>query len=75
MQLGAPASDTMQYIENRRLAIGMAIEEARKGDIVLVAGKGHESYQEFADSVTPFDDRSVVREIIRRSQKGEASKA
>lgn len=75
MQKGAPSSETMQYIENRRLAIGMAIEAAQEGDLVLVAGKGHEAYQEFADSVTPFDDRSVVREIIRRRQRGEANKA
>ena len=31
---------------------------------VLIAGKGHESYQEFADTVFPFDDRQVVRELI-----------
>lgn len=73
MQRGAPASEKMHYIENRRLAIGMAVESAQDGDLVLVAGKGHEAYQEFADSVTPFDDRSVVREIIRRSQRGEGA--
>ena len=37
---------------------------ARPGDALLVAGKGHESYQEFADTVIPFDDRQVVRELI-----------
>ncbi len=37
---------------------------ARPGDCLLVAGKGHESYQEFADTVIPFDDRQVVRELI-----------
>jgi UDP-N-acetylmuramoyl-L-alanyl-D-glutamate--2,6-diaminopimelate ligase len=31
---------------------------------VLIAGRGHESYQEFADKVVPFDDRQVVRELI-----------
>jgi len=36
---------------------------ARAGDCVLVAGKGHETYQEFAATIVPFDDRQVVREL------------
>ena len=36
----------------------------KPGDCLLIAGKGHESYQEFADTVIPFDDRQVVRELI-----------
>ena len=34
------------------------------GDSLLIAGKGHEPYQEFADTVVPFDDRMVARELI-----------
>jgi UDP-N-acetylmuramoyl-L-alanyl-D-glutamate--2,6-diaminopimelate ligase len=53
---------------DRFKAIELALEEAREGDIVLVAGKGHETYQIFKDITVPFDDREVVRRILR-SQK------
>ena len=51
---------------DRHAAIERAIELAGPGDVVLVAGKGHESGQEFADRTVPFDDREVVREVLRR---------
>ena len=49
---------------DRRLAIELAVREARPGDAVIVAGKGHESGQEVAGTVTPFDDRQVLREAL-----------
>lgn len=49
---------------DRRAAIASAIGRARAGDLVLVAGKGHEQGQEVAGVVTPFDDRDVAREIL-----------
>ncbi|HXF57231.1 MAG TPA: UDP-N-acetylmuramoyl-L-alanyl-D-glutamate--2,6-diaminopimelate ligase [Actinomycetota bacterium] len=49
---------------DRRAAIALALAEARPGDVVLIAGKGHETGQEFADRVVPFDDRAVAREEL-----------
>jgi UDP-N-acetylmuramyl-tripeptide synthetase len=49
---------------DRRKAIEMALATARKGDFVLVAGKGHETYQIFKDRTIHFDDREVVREWL-----------
>ena len=50
---------------DREKAIGMAMEEARAGDIVLLAGKGHENYQILADRTLEFDDREVARRALR----------
>ncbi|MBU0759084.1 MAG: UDP-N-acetylmuramoyl-L-alanyl-D-glutamate--2,6-diaminopimelate ligase [Candidatus Omnitrophica bacterium] len=52
--------------QDRFRAIEEALKEARKGDIVLVAGKGHEAYQIFKNVTLPFDDREVVRKILKR---------
>jgi UDP-N-acetylmuramoyl-L-alanyl-D-glutamate--2,6-diaminopimelate ligase len=53
-----------QVEADRAAAIRKAISEARAGDIVLLAGKGHESYQAFADRTVPFDDREVARRVL-----------
>ena len=50
---------------DRRVAIRRALATAGKGDILLVAGKGHETWQLSRDSRQPFDDRVVVREEVR----------
>jgi UDP-N-acetylmuramoyl-L-alanyl-D-glutamate--2,6-diaminopimelate ligase len=47
-------------------AIAQAIEIAREGDVVLIAGKGHEQGQQFGDAIVPFDDRDIAREALRR---------
>ncbi len=57
-----------QVIEDRREAIERALDIARPGDTVLIAGKGHEAYQEFADTVVPFNDRLVVEEYSNLSE-------
>jgi UDP-N-acetylmuramoyl-L-alanyl-D-glutamate--2,6-diaminopimelate ligase len=50
---------------DREKAIGLAMEEARSGDIVLLAGKGHENYQILADRTLEFDDREMARRALR----------
>jgi UDP-N-acetylmuramoyl-L-alanyl-D-glutamate--2,6-diaminopimelate ligase len=64
MRPGAGAPERIAWIDDRRRAISLALDAARPGDCLLIAGKGHETYQEFADTVIPFDDRQVVRELI-----------
>jgi len=53
-------------IVDRRAAIAKAIEVAKPGDLVLVAGKGHEKYQVIGDKTSPFDDVAVAREALAR---------
>ena len=50
---------------DRRKAIALAIDEARPGDIVLLAGKGHEKVQVTREGSHPFDDVEVAREALR----------
>jgi UDP-N-acetylmuramoyl-L-alanyl-D-glutamate--2,6-diaminopimelate ligase len=64
MKTGAVAPEKISWVEDRRHALSLALDDARPGDCLIIAGKGHESYQEFADTVIPFDDRQVVRELI-----------
>ena len=49
---------------DRRAAIEQALAQAREGDIVVIAGKGHEQGQEIGDRVLPFDDRVVAAELL-----------
>jgi UDP-N-acetylmuramoyl-L-alanyl-D-glutamate--2,6-diaminopimelate ligase len=51
---------------DRRRAIEWALEQAREGDVVVIAGKGHEQGQEMAGRKLPFDDREVARDALRR---------
>jgi UDP-N-acetylmuramoyl-L-alanyl-D-glutamate--2,6-diaminopimelate ligase len=56
---------------DREKAIGLAMDEARAGDIVLLAGKGHENYQILADATLEFDDRDMARRALRERGYGE----
>jgi len=57
-------------VEDRAEAIALAIDLARAGDTVLIAGKGHETYQILGETKIPFDDREVARAHVERSVKG-----
>ena len=65
-------SPSQLIIVDRRDAISKAVELARPGDLVLIAGKGHEKYQVIGDRVLPFDDVAVAREALakRRTNSG-----
>jgi len=52
-----------RIIRDRRNAIATAIQGATEGDIVLIAGKGHEDYQQVGDERRPYSDRDIVREL------------
>jgi UDP-N-acetylmuramoyl-L-alanyl-D-glutamate--2,6-diaminopimelate ligase len=53
---------------DRRTAIGAALAEARRGDVVVIAGKGHETTQTIGDAAVPFDDRSVARAFLEANR-------
>ncbi len=61
---GAPRGGDVRTELDRRAAIEMAITAARAGDLVLIAGKGHEKTQELGGVTTPFDDVVVAREML-----------
>jgi UDP-N-acetylmuramoyl-L-alanyl-D-glutamate--2,6-diaminopimelate ligase len=64
--VGIRRVDVPHAIEpDRATAIARALQEAREGDIVILAGKGHETYQVLKDRTIPFDDREVARGVLR----------
>jgi UDP-N-acetylmuramoyl-L-alanyl-D-glutamate--2,6-diaminopimelate ligase len=66
--VGLQKTGTKYIVEvDRRKAIGLAIGEARPGDIVLLAGKGHEKVQVTREGSNPFDDVEVAKEVLRAS--------
>ena len=64
--VGIRRTDVPHVVEpDRATAIARAIKEARPGDIVILAGKGHETYQVLKDKTIDFDDREVARGVLR----------
>jgi UDP-N-acetylmuramoyl-L-alanyl-D-glutamate--2,6-diaminopimelate ligase len=61
---GVPAGADVAAVADRRAAIAEALRRARPGDVVLVAGKGHETDQVVAGVAHPFDDRAAVRALL-----------
>jgi len=57
-------AERVQFIVDRKNACARAFESASAGDCVLIAGKGHEVYQEIQGTMMPFDDRKVARELL-----------
>ncbi len=75
--LAVPPKDRAHVIvePDRAAAIGMAIGGAAKGDVVLIAGKGHERGQYVADQVIPFDDREVAAVALAERARAERAMA
>lgn len=66
----APTKAPYEVIENRRQAIQRALSLAQVGDVLILAGKGHETYQEVHGVKKPFDEKQIVRELL--SEQGSA---
>jgi UDP-N-acetylmuramoyl-L-alanyl-D-glutamate--2,6-diaminopimelate ligase len=62
--------DTIMVERDRASAIALALADAKADDVVLIAGKGHETYQEGPEGKLPFDDLAVAREAMGKSSKG-----
>ncbi len=64
IRAGMPPDTAYEIIVDRAQAIRAALDGAKPGDVVLIAGKGHETFQEFANRMVPFDDREVARSFL-----------
>ena len=64
MRAGLADPDAVQVEADRRRAVALAVARAGADDVVLVAGKGHEDYQEVAGERHPMDDRDLAREAL-----------
>ncbi|MFD1738733.1 UDP-N-acetylmuramoyl-L-alanyl-D-glutamate--2,6-diaminopimelate ligase [Bacillus salitolerans] len=69
IEKGIRSTTSYELIESREKAIQQAIQVASKGDVVLIAGKGHETYQQLKDKTIHFDDKEVAQKAIVQKQK------
>lgn len=70
MKAGLVDPDRVHFVSDRRRAIELALQASGKGDCLLIAGKGHETFQEYGETVVPFDDRKVALELIESMRIG-----
>ncbi|HEX9500120.1 MAG TPA: cyanophycin synthetase, partial [Thermoanaerobaculia bacterium] len=77
IERGACAGGGGKYarITDRREAIARAIDDASDDDVIVIAGKGHESYQVIGDQVVHFDDREEAQIALKKRHEKEATKA
>lgn len=61
---GFAGKETFEVVLDRRAAIEVGIQRMGRKDVLLIAGKGHEAYQILKETIIPFDDREMVREIL-----------
>ncbi len=64
-----PLGKPYEVIENRREAINRALHMAEDGDVIVLAGKGHETYQEIMGIKRPFDEKVIVSDLLLEMQK------
>lgn len=64
MRKGVCRDSEVRFVEDRRRAIGLALDSAEEDDCILIAGKGHEAFQEVQYTAIPFDDRLVAKELL-----------
>ena len=64
MKKGVCKGAEIYFVEDRRRAIDLALESADEDDCVLIAGKGHESFQEVQYTAIPFDDRIIAGDLL-----------
>ncbi len=69
MRKGVTDSSKISFVSDRRRAISKALDQANNGDCVLIAGKGHETFQEINSVALPFDDREVASELLRNKRE------
>ena len=71
MRSGITNTDKVKFIEDRAEAIYSAMQYCKPGDCLIIAGKGHEQYQEIGDQLFPFDDRKVVEKFCQEKSKNQ----
>jgi UDP-N-acetylmuramoyl-L-alanyl-D-glutamate--2,6-diaminopimelate ligase len=68
IQQGIPTGACCVAVEDREQAIALALSELEKGDILIVAGKGHEQTQVIGKEARPFHDGDIIRHLLREKR-------